>query len=280
MSRTPGTGEMRAAMRAAVKQSKGKRQTVEDSKAQWKKAQRQKKTLRSKVVLVALLPLACLCALYPLHTMGYFRLWKPGELSKALANPQVTEQLNLTHQYLSSVPDGIATLINLKSLTLDQNQIDTLSPDLFKLPRLQRLAVQYNRLSSVPADIENLSELQALNLSGNTVSALPPELFALKKLEELNLADNSLTSLPSDVGKLTSLKVLNLKKNNLSTLPESVSNLKNLERLNLTGNKLTSLPDLSGLKNLKNLALSGSGLSKDEINRLKSTLSQNTVVTQ
>jgi len=265
-------------MRQAVQRSKGQKAKAEDAKTQWKEAGKQRRKVRSLLALAVVGPLSLLCLLYPLHSMGYLRLFSPAALSKAMANPQATESLDLTHQYLETVPEGIDSLKNLTNLTLDQNRIQELPDSLFKLSKMRHLSVQYNALKTVPPTIGELSSLESLDLAGNHLGELPEQLFKLPRLETLVLSDNNLTRLPEDLGKLSSLKILEIKKNDLSTLPQSVSRLSNLEVLNLVGNKLTSLPDLSGLKNLKSLALQNTGLSQAEVQKIRAQLSGRNVV--
>jgi len=269
---------MRAAMKQAVKRTKGNRQKAQDSKAKWKEANKQKRRIRGLLTLALVGPLALVCLLYPLHSFGYIRLRAPAELSKALSNPDQAESLNLTHQYLDSVPDEIDSLKNLKVLILDQNRISELSESVFKLEKLETLSVGYNQLKTVPADIKKLERLRELNLSGNAITELPPEVTELRLLESLVVTNTKLTGLPKNIDKLKNLKVLELRGNTISSLPDQISGLKNLEVLNLAGNKITSVPDLTGMPNLKSVSLQGSGLSSAEIDALRAKLSGRNVV--
>ena len=265
-------------MKQAVKQTKGNRQKAQDSKAKWKEANKQKRKVRSLLTLALVGPLALICLLYPMHSMGYFRLWKPTELSRALSSPDQAESLNLTHEYLETVPEGIDSLKNLKVLILDQNEIPELPESVFKLEKLETLSVGYNELKSLPADIKKLDKLKELNLAGNAITELPPEVTELKLLESLVMTNAKLTALPKNIDKLQNLKVLELRGNNISTLPDQLSALKNLEVLNLNGNKLSAIPDLSGMPNLKSVSLYGTGLSSAEVDTLRTRLSGRNVV--
>ena len=269
---------MRAAMKQAVKRTKGNRQKAQDSKAKWKEANKQKRKVRGLLTLALVGPLALLCLLYPLHSFGYLRLWKPAELSKALSNPDQAENLNLTHQYLDRVPDGVDSLKNLKVLILDQNEISELSESVFKLEKLEKLSVGYNQLKSLPPDLKKLDRLRELNVSGNPITELPGEVTDLRLLESLIVTNTKLATLPKNIDKLQNLKVLELRGNQLSSLPDKLSGLKNLEVLNLAGNKITSVPDLTGMPNLKSVSLRGTGLSSAEIDALRAKLTGRNVV--
>lgn len=260
---------MRAAMRDAVKKSKVNKKAAKDSKTRWKESSKRKRVVRSYIILASLIPVLILGVLYCLHTFGYIRLFGPRPLSKALANPQMTEELDLTHYYLEAIPQDIGKLQKLKSLTLESNKIASWDPVLFKLTSLKKLNLSYNKLKEIPPGIKALSSLQALSLDGNQISSLPKEISGLESLQYLSLTANGLTNLPAEIGKLKGLKVLILNSNQLSQLPDSLGKLKSLEKLSLAGNPLTTIPDLSGLKKLKSISLRGTNLSPGEIKNLK-----------
>jgi len=278
MSRTPATGDMRSAMKDAVKRSKGNKKKALDSKQRWKEQAKKKRKTVSLLALCALAPLALLCLLYPLHTLGYFRLWQPTALSKALANPGQAEKLDLTAQFLDEVPPDIAKLTNLKRLTLDSNQLGTLGDSLWKLQKLQVLNLNNVDIRTIPPEIGALTELRELSVSNNQISELPKELFSLSKLEVLTINSNALTSIPPDIKKLSNLKVLNLKYNRLTAVPEEIASLKSLEQLSLTGNAIGTMPNLSGLKNLKNLAVRKTSLTPGQVKVIKNQLSTEVTV--
>ena len=120
---------------------------------------------------------------------------------------------------LTSLPNNIRNLENLKSLILNNNSLNELPESIGELGNLQVLSLNYNRLTRLP---ESIGEL------GN--------------LRELNLVDNQLTELPESIGKLGNLWKLNLNHNQLTELPESLMELKNMQYLFLRQNNLEDIP--------------------------------------
>ena len=138
-----------------------------------------------------------------------------------------TEELYLRNKGLTSLPDNIEKLTELRELDLRKNQ-----------------------LKDLPERIGKLTNLEILNLDGNQLTSLPDNIGKLTNLEVLVLVSNQLTSLPERIGKLTNLLTLDLRKNQLTSLPERIGKLTNLEILNLDGNKLKDLPE--SIKKLQN----------------------------
>jgi Leucine-rich repeat (LRR) protein len=269
---------MKAAMKDAVRRSKGNRDQAKSSKARWKEQANQRRKIQAYFGLAVLVPLALVCLLYPLHTFGYFRLWKPSALSAALRSPETTKSLDLSRQFLKEVPPEIGELQKLETLDLDSNELKALGDDLPKLQNLKILRVSYNQLGELSPNIGKLNNLRELHLSGNQLKELPKELFTLSNLEVLNLKNNSLTSLPPDLGKLKKLKVLDIKNNRIANLPEGLSSLRNLEKLYLSGNSLSTFPELTQLRKLKNVTVRDSGLSSGEVERLRTQLGKDAIV--
>ena len=164
--------------------------------------------------------------------------------------------------------DIFSDLTSLKSLSLDNNQLTTLAPSLFKgLTSLEFLAIRRSRLTSLPGDIfSDLTSLKSLSLGNNQLTALAPSLFSgLTSLQNLYLNGNQLTSLPTGVfSGLTSLQNLELHENQLNSLPAGTfTGLTSLRKLDLHRNQLTTLPEglVCGLTSLVWLELGGNQLN-------------------
>ncbi|GFQ05254.1 LRR receptor-like serine/threonine-protein kinase fei 1 [Phtheirospermum japonicum] len=92
------------------------------------------------------------------------------------------------------------------SIDLPHRQLEgTISPNISKLDRLQRLALHQNSLHGIiPSEIAQCSELRALDLSRNMLKgAIPSSLIRLKHLTHLNLSANSLSGEIPNVGALS-----------------------------------------------------------------------------
>ena len=95
------------------------------------------------------------------------------------------------------------------------------------------------------------------------------------KLEDLYIINfgPSLSSLPSAVGDFPKLKTLAVYNNGLGSLPGSVRQLAGLSSLQIQGNPInTLLPTVGILKNLKELGISMTKLSENEISLIQKTL--------
>ena len=97
---------------------------------------------------------------------------------------------------MTSLPDEIGNLSNLKELNLYKNQ-----------------------LTSLPDEIGNLSNLRKLYLHNNQLTRLPQEIGNLSKLTTLYLYNNQLTSLPEEIGTLLNLNCLYLEGNTKLVYP-------------------------------------------------------------
>ena len=166
------------------------------------------------------------------------------------AQEQSTE-LNLSDLGLTTLPDAIGTLTNLKELDLSHNQF-TILPDIIStLTNLQVLNLGYNLLTTIPDTISTLTNLKTLNLNINRFKTLPDNIGNLTNLQELSMGNNKLMNLPESISNLTNLKSLWIYSNQLKSLPDTFFNLPNLQELSLLGNQLMCLPESIG--NLTNL---------------------------
>lgn len=189
--------------------------------------------------------------------------------------PQLTEIMpNVTHIYLSEnsidsirfidyLPTTLTHLFldynlvtnfevdslkNLKTLTLDGNQIERLCNSyeyclgltLKTAVNLENLSVSRSGLQEIESDaFDNLQNLQRLDVSGNQLHKIVKHTF-----------DN-----------LTNLTTLKLDDNELVTLPD-ICSLKNLEHFSVANNKIRAISKLTfcGLSKLKVLNFSGNAL--------------------
>ncbi|XP_078251927.1 uncharacterized protein LOC144591779, partial [Rhinoraja longicauda] len=126
------------------------------------------------------------------------------------------EELDLSYNALTAVPDLGRALPGLRKLILDGNRIG----------RLQQGALE---------GLDNLSEL---SIRGNALARLTPRIFhPLHNLRRLNLASNLIRQLPSEAADdLGHLEELDLSHNLLPSLPPSLLQNATPARLALYGN--------------------------------------------
>ena len=166
------------------------------------------------------------------------------------------ETLDLKFNQLETLPERIGELTSLTSLYLDSNKLQTLPESIEGLTNLVTLNLVNNQLETLPESIRELTRLTSLDLHSNQFRTLPDSIGDFANLETLNLDYNQLETLPESIGGLTKLEILSLYYNLLKTLPDSIGGLANLVKLNLVVNQLETLPEsIGGLTNLETLNL-------------------------
>lgn len=75
--------------------------------------------------------------------------------------------LDLSRNFLSSIPAEIGRLRLLQVLNLSDNRLTRLPPAIGQLTALQHLYLQFNRLNSLPPDLSRCKKLQTLLLDDN-----------------------------------------------------------------------------------------------------------------
>jgi adenylate cyclase len=159
------------------------------------------------------------------------------------------------------LPLSFSALEKLQELDLRQNQITDLD-ELYTLPRLEIISVDYNAISVVNFNFGTLRVLSMyknhltqfnttlmcalltdLNLANCKLSSLPDDLFInASALETLTLDNNTISVLPNSLGHLVKLSCLSVQGNNLETLPSEISQLAELKELDAQKNNIKFLP--------------------------------------
>lgn len=177
------------------------------------------------------------------------------------------EGLNLSGNYLLTVPPAISNLTNLRQLDLEQNRLTRLPTEMCLCVSLEHIMLLRNPDLKVPsrevttkgsaAVIQFLKCLYtaehtnsvALNDSG--YRRIPIELLKYWNLTSLSVARNAVEILPAEIADMVSLTELDMDDNQLAMLPEEVCDLLSLTSLGIANNLLVALPDdMSRLVNL------------------------------
>ncbi|XP_053608146.1 insulin-like growth factor-binding protein complex acid labile subunit [Plodia interpunctella] len=168
-------------------------------------------------------------------------------------------------------PDPFSDLPNLRTLSFYQNELSSVSSDLFtKLNMLEDLDLSYNKLSIFsPRDFKTLKRLKRLNLQSNHIQYVPLEAFRpLVALEELDLSRNSLSGevvlRTLDGEPLKSVKRLLLSANRITTVTkDSFQDDNNIELLDLSYNLIQNIDEDAFLTcaNLQELNLGNNNIT-------------------
>jgi internalin A len=166
------------------------------------------------------------------------------------------QRLNLSNNYLTTLPEWIAELKNLEELILFGNSLAQLPDALGQCPRLRCLSLSNNHLTTLPVSLAASTELQELYLAANAFSEFPESLTGLPKLRVLTLGHNDIETLPESIGRLRTLECLDLtSEGNIIAhwSPQSWTVYNGLDRRS----KLRALPESLGQLNIKQLYLHG-----------------------
>ncbi|XVF37907.1 hypothetical protein REPUB_Repub20aG0051800 [Reevesia pubescens] len=146
------------------------------------------------------------------------------------------------------------TSINLSSKSLS----GTIAPDIATLSELRSISLQGNSLSGTIPSFANLSSLQSIYLDSNAFTSVSPNAFSgLTSLQTLSLSENTKLSpwtFP-DLSQSTSLVEVQLDDTNLyGNLPDIFESMNSLQSIRLSYNNLSgTLPASLGVSMIQNL---------------------------
>ena len=191
-----------------------------------------------------------------------------------LFNPGL-RRLNMAHNLISSLNDGLVFFDRLEELDLSNNMLAYLGKDNFvEQVRLQELRLAHNNLTTLtPGAFHGLKSLTLLDLSHNGMVELQPGMLEnAPRLTVLLLAHNKLHILVRYTFRgLRSLHVLDLCDNYFRDVPSSaLHDLKSLKSLHLCRNRLTRLePDAFTTPALTSLSLETNNIDHIEAGALQ-----------
>jgi Leucine-rich repeat (LRR) protein len=93
---------------------------------------------------------------------------------------ETLEELDLSHNRLTWLPDGMAGFTSLRHLSFYDNDITFVHDALWRLTKLETLNLAHNRIDTLGDGIEALTALRELDLRDNPLEMTD----ALKRLEE------------------------------------------------------------------------------------------------
>jgi len=125
--------------------------------------------------------------------------------------------LHLYDNQLTSIPESIGGLVNLKEFSLSNNQLTSIPESIGLLINLEELNFSNNYLSSLPNNFELLVNLERLILSNNQLSSLPEYIGDYNNLFWLDVSNNSITQLPDSFCELRFSIILNFIYNDINS---------------------------------------------------------------
>ena len=163
---------------------------------------------------------------------------------------------------LAKLPTTIGELRELRELGLGGTALRTVPKELWKLTKLESLALPED-VTKLPPGISKLTSLETLSISARALASAATELPALTSLTHLHV-DGKATTLPAELGRIANLVELSLGYLELTSLPP-LGALTKLKRLDIGGNKLESVVHLvTELPKLEDLDYSDNPVDKAE----------------
>lgn len=188
-----------------------------------------------------------------------------GMLSRAVAQLEALEVLDLHGNRIASLPAEMGQLARLRILDVGENELEEIPfHELVKVP-LTELSVKKNRLRGRLIDddsIESLPLLQSLDASSNQLTHLvaPGSRLTLPAAHAVWLSTNRLLELPG-VRAWSKLVTLAADENNISRLPDGFTELPMLRQADLGSNEIRTLPlEIGRMEKLAALELRGNPL--------------------
>ncbi len=135
-----------------------------------------------------------------LHSASQFDQWFKDHLSQLNAITEIDLSFFNLGIEITSIPDQIC-----------------------QLPNLKKILSLYNKIRSLPDSFGNLTSLKSLVLPGNDLRILPDSFGNLSSLKILNLEGNPLQSVPDSFSNLLStLREIDISKNQLELFPRKI----------------------------------------------------------
>jgi len=155
------------------------------------------------------------------------------------------EVLNLSGNALSTLPDDLSRLHQLRVLFCSENRFTQLPEVLSSCAQLEMVGFKSNRIREVAAAAIS-PDLRWLILTDNRIAALPDAIGNCARLQKLMLAGNQLSELPEAMRGCIGLELLRISANRFESVPEWLLQLPRLTWLAFGGNPVSAAPAAAG----------------------------------
>lgn len=192
------------------------------------------------------------------------------EFPKPILENKNIEEITIADNPIEKIPPEINNLNRLKSLAVDRTQITEINADLSAMTSLEDFSISHNNLKTVPEQIKNIPNLRKLQLNDNNLEDISFVDQRLSKLEELDLYSNEISKLSEETKHLTNLKRLMIFDNQIAEIPDNIGDLINLEYLEIWDNPIKRIsPKIGKLKNLKAMRMDDDFLTETDKQNLR-----------
>src|SRR5690606_33798078 len=125
----------------------------------------------------------------------------PLNLQVALLDPENTTSLKLVSKHVDKWIPEIERLENLTHLEMSTGMKE-IPDEIAKLTKLQTLSMTYGNIQQISPKITELKALKDIDLFSNQFSEFPRVLLELPQLERLKIGGNDISSIPDDISRL------------------------------------------------------------------------------
>lgn len=161
------------------------------------------------------------------------------------------------HENMTCLDGSFSLLTTLEALEMENTHLKEVAP-IELLVNLNTLEIDHNKIESLPKNIGNLQKLELLTFSYNNVKELNP-LISLTNLKSLAFTNNQVEDI-SPLKNMTKMTIINFSQNNVKDI-SAIENLSELESLGVDTNKIERLPDFHLLGKLQYIYLSFNNIS-------------------
>lgn len=127
-----------------------------------------------------------------------------------IENLRIVTCLDIGNIGITSFPENTDLGNKIHTLDVSKNELSTLPETIFKLEELKELLCNDNKIERFPAQMDQLKSLKHLNYNQNKFTKIPEELFELSNLETLVMDTLTVKKVPIGLAKLKKLKELTL----------------------------------------------------------------------
>jgi|LauGreDrversion4_2_1035121.scaffolds.fasta_scaffold419526_1 hypothetical protein len=128
-------------------------------------------------------------------------------IPRTISTMKSLHTLDLSHNYLRSLPLSLRECILLTTFKLGSNNFSHFPEVILKL-NLIELEIDHNFLKELPLDISILENLLVFNCCNNRLIALPTTLPHLRKIRSLDIRNNLIISFSLEIFRMPCMTVL------------------------------------------------------------------------